>query len=394
MKRSIASFLVLAAMLCFAAVLNAYGVGSLLYSATDRGADFLKVVLALPGPPVADGPAREVVQTYAADPSYRTQFDLFHLTPLSMLASLIARQAFSWLSPVIILFVLSGGLVLIVALALLRLTQDVWWALCAMVSYPLIFAVDRGNLYAMVAAITVIVALVRQKADWAGAVLFAIAACIRPNAIICAIPLMFLDWRFIVRCGISSALISAISLAGANALYTEYTLSRFAAGIARYESEYLRTSDFVAFRSSGYGALFALGYPSKMIAAVVGLLPLVTAILLHYKRRLTFDEFTFICMASMVLMTAGFADYHLLIFIAPLVLATNRAVAVASLLILAPKGVWMVGEYTIQVFLNPAIMLTASIYILVRCGHRPRYGKPTDHGLRQSVLGQTSVKPI
>jgi hypothetical protein len=55
----------------------------------------------------------------------------------------------------------------------------------------------------------------------------------------------------------------------------------------------------------------------------------------------------------------------LLVFLAPLILAKDNRVAIPSVLLLAPKGFCMIGDFSVQVVLNPAIMFIGSWLIII-----------------------------
>jgi hypothetical protein len=100
---------------------------------------------------------------------------------------------------------------------------------------------------------------------------------------------------------------------------------------------------------------------------MIGLLPLITGWMTFAERKIGYGDFVFICTAATALATTVFADYHLLVFVAPLVLARGWTVRAACLLLLAPKGYWLiVDNLTVQVALNPMIMLCATALILGR----------------------------
>lgn len=366
MKRSQICAIFLITALVVASAAWSYGYGSLLYYSEDRGADFLKVVLLFPGPPVAIGPWAGVVAKYALGFGHEGPLGHSYFPPLSMFATLLARWAFGWVSPTILYFALMAALLYSIAAVALRYTNDLYWAICALVTYPVLMIVDRGNLNAAVASICVIVALFRRKPDGIGALLFAVAVCIRPNVLIAALPLMLSNPRVILQTGVATFAISLVSLAGAHTLDPTYTLSSFVTGLDNYKTYYINTPEGGVFGSSIFGALYALGIPSFFTATLVGLSPLPPAVFLWMNKRMQYADFTFICLSVSALTTAGFRDYHLLVFIVPLVLASNRVTLVGSLLLLAPKGLWMLGYYTVQIFINPAIMLIVSFYLVAK----------------------------
>ena len=113
-----------------------------------------------------------------------------------------------------------------------------------------------------------------------------------------------------------------------------------------------------------------LGYDNQPLAAFVGLAPLLPAAFLKLSKKLWYGETVFICVAVSGLATAGYRDYHLMIFLAPLLIAESRLVAVASLLMLAPKGFVTWGDLSAQILLNPLIAMAAILALLLRAHAR------------------------
>ena len=341
------------------------GPNSISFDSRDRGGDFLKVLLWLPGPPPVSGLLEGLVSRFGILTVHYDEIGLFHLPPFSMLLALLTRQLFGVIGPGTVYLLFLALFLLTVAAVVFRATDDLKWVLVAMLSYPLICVVDRGNLFSGLCSICILLALLRPKADWATAFLLAIAINLRPNTGLMAIPLLLIDWRLCRRLVLSSLILFVVGLAGSNQLFPDYTLEAFQGGLERYARAYVLDGAGVQFGSSLYGATFALGRPALLASTVISLVPVPLALYAHSKGRLAFDELLFICAAVTTLATAIFADYHLLIFLAPAILAKSRMVFWASVLMLAPKGLWMWGPFTAQVILNPLILITACAVILV-----------------------------
>lgn len=380
-RRSTASLAFLLASLI--AVGQVAGQGALLFNSDDRASDFLKVILSLPGPTPAPGPWQAVVDKYANSPDYKGTVGLMHLPPVSMFISLLLRWLFATISPVIIYFALMAAFLISVAIILRERTGDFVWAGVALASYPVIFLVDRGNLYAAVAAVPTVLALFRRRPDWIAALLFAVAVNVRPNAMICLLPLAIIDPRFLIKFTICAAPIGLVSLAGATAFYPEYSLPSFFHGLRVYSTVYVPNVEGVSYGSSLYGALFTLGYPHQTVAAIVGLAPLPVALFLQWRGKVTYVESVFICLACSALATAGFRDYHLLPFIVPLILAEGFIVPVMSVLMLAPKSYWMIDQIPASAIINPSILLAAILAVIVRAVLYPN-GERIDPASSQS----------
>jgi len=392
--RSRVSLVVLVGALALASWLTSNGHGQLSVYAGDNWADFLKVILALPGPEVHSGPLNFIVQRYLESRDYKGPVGLDHLPPLSMLLSLILRWSFAFVSPVVEFFALCGLFMVSLALIVFFRTRDAFWAFAALVSYPALFILYRGNLYAGLCGLCLVAALLRRKPDWTAALLFAVALNIRPNAAPCVLPLLLLpDWKsFCFRLVLPTGAIFLISFAGANAIDPSYTLASFA-GLGSYAKVLVAEGSGVAFGSSLYGAFYALGWRGHyLVPTALALLPLPFAMWAFVRRRMTYAAFVFVCVAVMAMFSTVFADYHLIAFIAPLLLADSFALALPSLLLLAPKGVAMIGPFTIQVVINPAVMFVASLSItLWSLRQAIPYRATIDPSTNPPALGNTSI---
>jgi hypothetical protein len=375
MIRAKASLGILVVSLAAAIAFERYGQGQLFNIASERGGDFLKILLALPGPPVMDGPYPDLIDKYLESQDFKGRMDVFHLTPLSMLVAILFRWTFAFVSPVIVYLACLFAALSALSLLLYSRTKSVAWVLSALLSYPLLTAVDRGNLFALVSNICLIAALLRKRCDWQAAVLFAIAINVRPNVAIMALPLLMTRpaWFFSLAAATIGILLT--TFAAANLLLPGYDLDSFRMGLHKYFVVYAAGGRGVPLGSSVYGALFALDHPRQYVpATLIAWAGLPIAIFAFWKERLRYDEFVFICAAATSMGTTIFADYHLLVFLAPLILAKDNRVAIPSLLLLAPKSFWMIGSFNVQVLLNPAIMFIGSWLIIISA--LPRWHEP------------------
>ena len=182
-----------------------------------------------------------------------------------------------------------------------------------------------------------------------------------------------LDWRFAYRTGITAVAIASASALAAHALFRDYTVANFLHALQLYASGYSQGGEGVPFGSSLFGAGYLLGMPYVLPATVLGMSPLAPALLLFHHRKMEYAELVFVCAAVTGMATTVFGDYHLLVFLVPLILAQNWRVAVPSILLLAPKGWWLVGKASVQAILNPLIMLSASWWLIYCALRRDRF---------------------
>jgi hypothetical protein len=153
---------------------------SFLYEPRDRFADLLKMAMGYPGAPI-----------HAADPRWGLEYRLglferqlaafegtpmnhFHMLPLATLMGLALRAGLTLVDPgwlvVLVLGTAAVALAAVVARASPAGASRIWFALLALVSYPALFAFDRGHVFALTCGISLIAATVRSvrmgKADW------------------------------------------------------------------------------------------------------------------------------------------------------------------------------------------------------------------------------------
>lgn len=360
------------------------GFARIFFEAHDRFADFIVVVFAVPHGEAYPPFFEAITRYYAANTNYLSgSMTIYHLPPFSMLLTVLASKLFTHVSPVIIYLVLSCVLVA----SLFRSVRSVApapLAFAAIISYPVVFMLDRGNLYAGLCGACLVAALVRGRADWVAAILLAIALNIRPNVAPMVLPLLVLyrsiNWRFGFRVGFLAIGIGLVSAFAAHALYPEYTLTNFHRGMDLYLKGTLNSEVMLAFGSSLYSALFVLGSPSILAAATTAVIIGAGGVLVRLFGDLNDGDFIFVCASVMALGSAVFVDYHMIVFIVPLIMAKNRITFFASFLLLLPKGFGPVGYLTTQVLVNPAIMIVVSPVLIlsaVRLGAR----RPAHEGL-------------
>jgi hypothetical protein len=191
--------------------------------------------------------------------------------------------------------------------------------------------------------------------------------------------------------GLASAGLFVGGLAVAHQIYPAYTFDSFLAGLRDYGKGYAGGDIGYPNGSSFYGMLRApFGYGAWMLAPpfFVGGLLLAAAILEARQGALRPAECLFVTLCAYTLGSHVFADYHLLVFIIPLVLVAREkgsldrsgwAIALASSLMLAPKNfVFQVHDniaWSWQVIANPLILLAASAMVLVTARRRASSAK-------------------
>lgn len=297
------------------------------------------------------------------------------------------------------------------------------WFFC-LASYPALVMFGRGNYVnaglTTVPAVAFLVAIFAKKeATFVSLLALALAVNIHPNAIIflLALPLV-LGVRKAIRPSIQFVLISfsisVISYFAAQKLYPDYTLSNFRKGVAIYGKIYISGGAGIRLGSSLFGLIRALnrvlhlGIPFPLeirVFYILAVLVVGTVFTAYWraslkrknsdendstrKREYTDDRgrilgessqwplplVPFLLVSSYCVLSPVFADYHLLVFLAPLILTClderetmeNRSqllmmVTLISAFMLSPKN-YPSEHASIQIALNPIILCATLLWI-------------------------------
>jgi hypothetical protein len=311
-------------------------------------------------------------------------FPPFFLPPLSMSLTFAAVGLFSWVDPVkSYAFLAIGFLVGVIWITAREVPRRSWVfvALSTVASYPLVFLLARGNLYAAITGLCLIAALLRPSADWRSALLIAIAINIRPNAVVCLLPFLLFDWRwrFIIRVAVASALVFAAGTLLASGLDNRYSLSVWANSLVAYSQHYGAEGAGVHFGSSLYGALHLTiggGTHSQVFATLFSMTAGATLLWMIWLRRLTYSEAVFGSLCLYAFGTSVFADYHLIAFFVPLVVLLRDRTSLpvvcqaVTVLVLVAKHYPYQGVHSVQTLINPALLIVGFAAIVVQAGRR------------------------
>jgi hypothetical protein len=373
----------------------------------DLYADFLKVVLSYPG--AAHAAAKPgwgldwLISGYLHEQVYQSTLQalengsltLFHLPPLTTSFCLGVLQAMQSIGIQPAFYVLY----LLLFYCFWRISRQTGRGAnrrvfgLVLLSYPFLFMLQRGNLFAGATSLLIIQSLLlvqrRAKLDFA-AILLAIAVNIRPNALIFAIALILIpDGRAFRRLGIfllSSGTIFFSTLLLAHSMYPDYSLMTFRKGVETYHRMYVAGGGGLAYSSSFHSLLQALRFPLNWHRELVATLATL-GILLHAWRSRVFNNSgiaipSFILCSIYVLGSSVFADYHLLVFLGPLMLMIieqdDRLPALkpgsarmsahyafmACCLMLSPKNFIFSGDVPLLTLLNPLILAYSSFRII------------------------------
>lgn len=350
-------------LIFFAAYL---GYAAPFFSRSDMFADFVKIALQFPGGKIAHDPLGfdVLIERFQHDKGY---FELGNgfLPPVTTLLCLLIRFSFTYSGPVLIASIVSAVCVSTLYTISKDHSREEGIAWFIILSYPTLFMLDRGNLFAGLTAVLGTTALLRRKADLIGAILLAIAINIRPNMLFCVLP--FLSVRFLCLSSSLTVGIGVAAIAIVRSMLPTYTIGNFEHGQAVYLLHYVLEGWGVPFGSSLYGAFWLSGHtlPLSLFPALAALFA-GTALKAFRTGRMSYGDLCFVVVACMFIGTPILNDYHLLLFSAPLILSRTTFIRIACMLLLLPKGYGEFHGATIQVILNPTIMISAIIWLLVR----------------------------
>jgi len=376
-----------------------YPYTSFLFRPSDRFADFFKLAFSYPGATVHSVAAYWHVDELMAHHWFDvrrfegTDVNHFHVPPLPTLLGLVSRSLMHWIDPVALFVVfLVGGLAALFA-TVLRLSPagrvGAGLATAALLSYPTILFIDRGHFFSLICGAMMIGATLRtlrdSKCDRWSILMFSIVVNIRPNAGIVPLALLLgkrgMSFKEAVALGVTATAIFWTCLWTDHAIYPAYSLDSFLTGLRDYGKVYAAGDIGYPGGSSLYGLLRALfEFGSWMYAPpilVAGLL-FAPAVLESRHGRLRASECLFLVLSAYALGSHIFADYHLLIFMIPLLLLAGEegpqdaswwAILLSSSLVLAPKNFVFVIHgnlaWSWQVVANPLILMLASATVLV-----------------------------
>lgn len=370
---------------------------------SDEYADYLKVVLSYPGREnVLIGNAfglERLTYCYLTFNPYRgveglgtSQLTHLHHPPLTTCIALLNVKIMAFIQPAV-LGLLLGSLSILPLLLLGKISgatdSHVLWSLLCLLCYPVLFVIQRGNLFAVWTSLGVIFfglsVLQRRHMNW-GMLALAVAINIKPNAVVFASLLLILPWReglgYLVRAGYLTVAILLASLTISHLWYPNYTMGTFTEGLRNYYNMYVLNGGGIAYGSSFLGAVDLLlnhytGW-AEALGAILCLGLCAAALLLFRQSRSTTSVLSLSLCSGYALGSSVFGDYHILVFFLPLCTAlrnlpqspsqiwSHRAVLLTCVLLLIPKHYLFLGEVSMQAVFNPIILLLGSLWALTQ----------------------------
>lgn len=317
-----------------------------------------------------------------------------HLAPggqvISLFAAIMISVGFSPTEVVRIYFFAYLVLVIIFLLKIKvlgasRRVQIVSLALL-MVSWPAVFAIDRGNFSSLFVSIFIAFYILyvqligkQKNALLLSLLFFSFAITIRPNiAFFFLLFLLVLPVRSYLILSMKTILVSlAIGSATyllAHSLYPDYQIHSFVRAYNNYRQIYEIGSAGDLYNNSLY-------FPFKFIGKVhlafyASLLMLVLGGFLVWAYKLRFVISLFIVCLMTMLCTPIFADYHMLIFAFPIIFTLVKfptwkdfdqidlTCLLFSIYLVAPKNYYHIPGSTLSSFFNPVLGGLAMFYLL------------------------------
>ncbi len=431
------AILVLVALRLVVFVVTQYLVGhgfEMLFLPEDRFADSLKSGMAQTSisaplyhdPRVAEWSAQW--QRYLFDNDYlKPGSSIFHSPPLSMLNLIAVAAMLLIMSPGAVIAALAA-LYMAGSYAVARAVQS-WskvpalirvWPLIVL-AYPSIYMLDRANFisgYTSLCVIFYIVSLCSNRLRWLGWLALALAVNMRPNvAIFAALELVgtadhWLAFRRMVISGVLSIVIGAAAFMLTIRLNPAYSLQAFFDGYALYKASYVEGIGGMAWNSSlfnlakllylklGWQPIYDPALALALNGIAIAALGLFCA--LAWFRRISAPRFIFAIAAICCLFTPVYGIYHVLVFVAPLIVLlvtsadslTKPLVRRALGLIVALQAVsliyWLVPSLGGLAVL--AVLCAAFPFLCQPAGNKGRDGANID--VRLTLVCLTILAPI
>lgn len=322
---------------------------------------------------------------------------VFHLPPLTMLLDLVCIYLMKWFGGIftyiMLISVLVGSLFLGLRSCCINIVNSLLWLIACLMTYPALMIITRGNLFAGLAGLSIgayCVLTFKGSQKYLALFFLAVAINIRPNLIfMLAIFLIFhqnISMKYLFFFLISSCLIFFGALFLDYLIFPAYTLQNFFLGLKNYHIIYVDKFGGVEFGSSLFGAitaLFGILEYLEISILIFGLMLILYCSRLFYLSKISSIGYSYVILCISSLSTVIFADYHLIMFVIPLLLLylqENGALGEGLLLksriefysimygclfLLVPKNYFYLdGALSLQVVINPVIML-ATMYLVL-----------------------------
>jgi hypothetical protein len=231
-----------------------------------------------------------------------------------------------------------------------------------------------------------------RKIDLLSGFLFCVAINFRPNAaiLLLALPLLFGVKKSVlpvIKIIMVSSSIYFITYFIVHFIYPSYTIATFLKALSVYNKMYVIGSNGDAFNSSLYGLLKCIcnnrfirfdAFTIKWMFNISSLLILFAIARLVFIKKSNNEYYPFIVCSLYILLNPTAGDYHLIIFVVPIFIIYNNfekwrkneldliIITVSAILVLSPKNYLFFRGVSLQVMLNPMIMLFSTLVLFYR----------------------------
>jgi hypothetical protein len=379
-----------------------------LFPHADFMADLLKGALTYPGPEIPNFDNwNDLYKGYLLNNPYSLQIDEvtpritnLHGTPLMVLMYVGFRALLSHV-PLIFFFITCqllwiAPLFIIINTFITDKRLKFLFIITSIINYPFLFLITRGHIPSGMVGACIMVSfflVYKKKYPLIMIISLIVAINIRPNLLVLSI-LPFLSWTF-WRASLYALLIVFLSVIVfillfyfAHLAYQNYTPSNFIKALAIYHEIYVVQESGLAYGSSLLGAVKLISYifnfslPVAIVEKIIFLISLpffLFLTLLAITQKIDKYEalLSLMCVASLI--TSVFGDYHMIAFLALLLIYTYEIAStdmnkskfdsfllICLCLLLAPKNYVFFYDVSLQTIINPAIMLTATLYIILK----------------------------
>jgi hypothetical protein len=363
----------------------------------DLFADFIKVVVSYPGHENLEinnniG-LEKLFKEFIANNPYggitnltTNSFTHFHLPPLTTLLSLVSLELMHYFPPQTIFYFLIFIILFTAYIVLGRISdtriQEFSWLACFVASYPFLFMLQRGNLFSAATTLCIIffiISAIKNKLLGLGIIMFSIAINIRPNAIVFFPILLLAGNKYLARNIIITLtytiFIFILSNIISTVIYNDYSITNFFKALGIYHKIYVVDGGGTLYNSSIYLILKLILHNSRT-AEFIGLLIalLVSGVITFraYYHKVNVATFIFFLCSAYAYISPVFADYHLLIFIMPIIAIkmcgenkNTRPIYYSCIFLLSPKNYYIYNDVSVIELLNPLIILGTCSYIFI-----------------------------
>jgi hypothetical protein len=339
-------------------------------------------------------------QGVAAFDNWGKKFSHLHVTPLTTLISLLLIDSFDFfgylLTSIAVITLVFASIFFSIKNFCTTRFEFYFLFLLFVLSYPFLFLVQRGNVFSFIATISLVFSyiFIKKNKISTAAFLVALAINIRPNLIIFS---PFIFWisnrhiKFIIFLFLYLGSQFFLSLLICSGLYPDYTLTNFAKALTLYKELYVIGNWGVGFNTSIFGLLkvvaLALNSIIKIdIRGVLEVLILLTGLMtiglffqlnyMYHKKKFNEIEFCYLLTATLMLGTTVIADYHLLIFIIPIMVIVNNysvnlllkkssvLIFLTSCFVLSPFNYFLYAGIYFSEFLKTILVVASCVYII------------------------------